>query len=162
MAARKRRALERMGSLSERHRVVALDALRDDGPESLAALAAELDPAQGVAIIIEGLLGYLDRESVDGVWRRFAGALQGFPDGRYISDLHLGDVHNALIRGFRMALSAFVRSRVHLHFDSAADAEAALRAAGFRTASVRRASDLVSVPEGPAGGLAHILEASTT
>jgi hypothetical protein len=32
MAARKRNALERMGSLSERHRVVDLDVLREDGP----------------------------------------------------------------------------------------------------------------------------------
>src|SRR5690348_6965545 len=38
MAERKRRALERIGSLSEHHRVAALDALRDDGPESLSAL----------------------------------------------------------------------------------------------------------------------------
>src|ERR671938_1527773 len=39
MAARKRRALERMGSLSERHRVVDVDALVDEGPLSLAGLS---------------------------------------------------------------------------------------------------------------------------
>jgi hypothetical protein len=39
---------ERMGSLSDRHRVHEVDALReDDGPGSIAALAAELDPGQG-------------------------------------------------------------------------------------------------------------------
>jgi O-methyltransferase involved in polyketide biosynthesis len=162
MAERKRRALERMGSLNERHRVVVLDALRDDGPQSLAALAAELDPGQGVAIVTEGLLGYLDRESVDGVWRRFARAMNRFPHGRYLSDLHLGDVQNVFIRGFRVALSAFVRGRVHLHFQTAAEAEETVRAAGFRTATVRPASEIVEVPSGPAGGLAHILEASTT
>ena len=43
MAARKRGALERMGSLGEHHRVVALDALREDGPESLSAVASELE-----------------------------------------------------------------------------------------------------------------------
>ena len=59
MAARKRAALERMGSLGDRHRVVEIDALRDDGPASLAAVAAELDPGEGLAIITEGLLGYL-------------------------------------------------------------------------------------------------------
>src|SRR5947209_18243935 len=47
MAARQRRALARIGSLSDHHRVAAVDALREDGPGSLAELAAELDPAGG-------------------------------------------------------------------------------------------------------------------
>ena len=59
MAARKRRALERIGSLSDAHRVLEVDALRADGPGSLAELAGELEPDAGVAIITEGLLGYL-------------------------------------------------------------------------------------------------------
>ena len=49
---------------SERHRVASVDALRDDGPGSLAALAAELDREQGLAIVTEGLLGYLDDDAV--------------------------------------------------------------------------------------------------
>ena len=162
MAARKRAALERMGSLSASHRVEEIDALRDDGPGSLLTLAAELDPTQGLAILTEGLLGYLDRPSVDGVWRRFARVLSGFSTGRYISDLHVGDVQTVAIRGFRVLLSAFVRGRVHLHFSSAAEAVVALRAAGFAGAEVRRASDLVPFATGHGTGLAHILEASTT
>ena len=162
MAERKRAALERIGSLSESHRVQALDALRDDGPGSLAELATELDPAQGLAIITEGLLGYLDTDSVLGVWDRFARTLHGFAGGRYISDLHLGDVQTTAIRAFRVLLSTFVRGRVHLHFSSAAEAEAALRAAGFDTAEVRRATELVTDSRGPGSGLVHILEASTT
>ncbi len=60
MAARKRAALDRLGSLGDRHRVREVDALRDDyGPGSLAAIAAELDHGHGLAIITEGLLGYL-------------------------------------------------------------------------------------------------------
>jgi O-methyltransferase involved in polyketide biosynthesis len=112
MAARKRRALERMGSLNERHRVVEVDALRDGGPGSLRALAAELDPAGGLAIITEGLLGYLPGEAVDGIWRRFADTLSAFARGRYISDLHLGSVQNTQVRIFRVLLSGFVRGRV--------------------------------------------------
>jgi O-methyltransferase involved in polyketide biosynthesis len=162
MAARKRRALEKIGSLSARHRVQEIDALRDGGPGSLGALAAELDPAGGLAIITEGLLGYLDSAAVAGIWRRFAQALNGFATGRYLSDLHLGDVQTLQVKVFRMLLSGFVRGQVHLHFDSAADAEAALRAAGFASASVRRASTLVEGVSGPESTLAHILEASTT
>jgi O-methyltransferase involved in polyketide biosynthesis len=161
MAARKRRALEQIGSLSDHHRVEDLDALRDDGPNSLAALAAGLARDQGLAIITEGLLGYLDPDSVDGLWRRFARTLQFFPSGRYISDLHLGSTQNLAVRGFRVALSAFVRGRVYLHFDNAEQAEAALRAAGFATASVVPAWKLADVPAGRGAQLAHILEAST-
>jgi O-methyltransferase involved in polyketide biosynthesis len=161
MAARKRRALEEIGSLGERHRVEDLDALRDDGPESLAELATGLDRSEGLAIITEGLLGYLDPDSMEGAWRRFARTLSEFPSGHYFSDLHLGDVQNALICGFRVVLSAFVRGRVYLHFDDAAQAEAALLDAGFTTASVLPAGDLVDVAGDRGMQLAHILEAST-
>ena len=81
MAARKRRALERIGSLSAAHRVVDLDALRDRGPLSLQAVAGELDPARGLAIITEGLLGYLAPDDMTGLWRRFARTLDGFAGG---------------------------------------------------------------------------------
>jgi O-methyltransferase involved in polyketide biosynthesis len=169
MAARKRAALERMGSLSERHRVREVDALRDDdGPGSLAMVTAELDQRDGLAIITEGLLGYLPGDAVVALWRRFARALGAFPAGRYISDLHLGAVQTAQVRAFRVFLSAFVRGRVYLHFSDAPQAEAALRAAGFATAEVRRAVDVIGGGrEGgrggrdPRSGLAHILEAST-
>jgi O-methyltransferase involved in polyketide biosynthesis len=161
MAGRKHRALQKMGSLGPRHRVEEVDALRDSGPGSLAALAGGLDPDGGLVIITEGLLGYLDSASVDAIWRRFAAALGGFRAGRYISDLHLGDVQTLQARAFRVVLSGFVRGQVHLHFDSAAEAEAALRDAGFASASVRRASELVEGVRGPESTLAHILEAST-
>jgi O-methyltransferase involved in polyketide biosynthesis len=181
MAERKRRALQRIGSLGERHRVRELDALREQGPQSVSAIAAELDPARGLAIITEGLLGYLPRHAVDDVWRRFARALASFAGGRYISDIHLGTAQSAQVRAFRVLLSAFVRARVHLHFDSPAEVVAALRAAGFAEAEVQRAVDIagegpnassrVTLEAGdaanrmardPASRLAHILEASTT
>jgi O-methyltransferase involved in polyketide biosynthesis len=168
MAERKRRALQRMGSLNETHRVEDLDALRDRGPGSLAALAATLDPGRGLAIITEGLLGYLDPDSMAGLWRRFASTLKAFPHGRYISDLHLGSVQNLAVRSFRVVLSAFVRGRVYLHFDNVAEAEAALRAAGFGQAQVRPAGEVVTECRGGTerasdrgSQLAHILEAST-
>lgn len=168
MAARKRRALSEIGTLGERHRVVELDALRERGPGSLAALAAELDPARGLAVITEGLLGYLPTSQVLGLWRRVAQALGPFDAGRYISDLHLAGEQSAAVRGFRLVLSGFVRGRVHLHYDSAGEAEAALRAAGFAGAALRPADAIIA--GGPAAGpprgdpgqsLAHILEART-
>jgi O-methyltransferase involved in polyketide biosynthesis len=165
MAARKRRALERMGSLGDHHRVREVDALRDDDrPGSLAAITAELDPGRGVAIITEGLLRYLPTDAVHGVWRRFARALSRFPHGRYISDLHLGGTVTPQGRVFRLLLSAFVRGRVYLHFSDARDAEAALATAGFGSAEVWPALDVVGASEGEGRGgrLANILEASIT
>jgi uncharacterized protein YbjT (DUF2867 family) len=63
---------------------------------------------------------------------------------------------------FRRLLAGFVRGQVSLHFDSAAEAEAALREAGFVSASVRRAGTIVELPEREQRATAHILEASTT
>jgi len=165
MAARKRLALERMGSLCDHHRVGEVDALRaDEGPGSLASIAAELDRDRGLAIITEGLLGYLPTDAVSGMWRRFARTLSRFPDGRYISDLHLGGSVTPQVRVFRLLLSAFVRGRVYLHFSDAREAEAALAAAGYASAEVRPACDVIGAGDDHDRGsrLANILEASIT
>jgi O-methyltransferase involved in polyketide biosynthesis len=161
MAARKRAALGRMGSLTERHEIREVDALKEYGPGSLAAVTAELDDREGLAIITEGLLGYLPTDAVNDVWRRFAGALDGFETGRYISDLHLGGAVTPPVRAFRLLLSAFVRGRVYLHFDDAAGAEAAVRKAGFATAQIRPAVAVIGDRNGRGSSLANILEAST-
>lgn len=161
MAQRKRRALARIGSLSDTHRVTEIDALREAGSASLAAIAAELDPGAGLAIVTEGLLGYLPTEAVLGLWRRLADTLAGFMPGRYVSDLHLASVQTPIMRVFRRLLGAFVRGEVYLHFDGVAQAEAALRAAGFAAAAVRQAGSIVELPDAQRRSTAHILEAST-
>ncbi len=161
MAARKRDALRRMGSLGAHHRVEGIDALRDDGPGSLAALAGELRPEAGLAIITEGLLGYLTTDDVHALWRRFAGVASGFAAGRYISDLHIGEVQTTQVRAFRVLLSAFVRGQVHLHFENPAQAREALLAAGYTSAEVPRASRLARDQGGAGAGMVHIIEAST-
>lgn len=165
MAARKRRALERMGSLGEHHQVRDVDALRDEGPLSLSTLADELDPAAGLAIITEGLLGYVSAADLEALWRRFATVLGGFAAGRYLSDLHLGSAQTPEVRVFRLLLAAFVRGGVYLHFADAAEAERRLREAGFTSATVTPADRLITDPDerpqGKGGQMAHILEAST-
>jgi O-methyltransferase involved in polyketide biosynthesis len=162
MAERKRAALTRIGSSGARHLVRELDALSESGPDSLPAVAAELDPDQGLVIITEGLLGYLPTEAVLDIWGRFAGVLEGFSAGRYISDIHIGAVQDATVRAFRVLLSAFVRGRVHLHFDSPGAVVDALRESGFTGAEVRLAADLAGESTSTyASRLAHILEAWT-
>ena len=162
MAERKRRALARIGSLSEAHRVAEIDALRDDGPGTLAELSWKLDPDAGLAIITEGLLGYLPTDAVLALWGRIATTLHRFPSGCYFSDLHLGSVQTPAVRFFRRLLAGFVRGQVYLHFDGAEEAEAALRTAGFGTAAVRRAGTIIELPEREERSTAHILEASIT
>jgi O-methyltransferase involved in polyketide biosynthesis len=137
MARRKRQALDRMGSLSERHRVEELDALREGGPGSLAAIAATLDADRPLVIITEGLLSYLQRDQVLALWERFADTLAGLRSGRYLSDLHLReDARGPHVEAFRALLSAFVRGPVQLHFADAEEAVAALEQAGFGQANV--------------------------
>ena len=160
MTTRKRRALERMGSLSERHRVVELDALEDEGPTSLSAVAASLDGGEGLALITEGLRGYLPHEAVRDIWARFARVLSGFSAGRYISDIHIGELQNVQVRAFRVLLSLFVRGRVHLHFGEPSEVKAALRAAGFDQVEVRAAARVASADGGAGSRLAHVLEAA--
>jgi O-methyltransferase involved in polyketide biosynthesis len=165
MAERKRNALEQMGSLNEHHRVKLMDALRDDGPGSIVPITSELDPTEGLAIITEGLLSYLDRDAVLGLWRRFARELSAFRSGRYLSDVHLGSADaRPQVRAFRLVLSAFVRGRVYVHFSNADEAVAALDQAGFKHASVMPAADIAmrsggEVPDQAGAQLAQLLEA---
>jgi O-methyltransferase involved in polyketide biosynthesis len=165
MAARKRRALERAGALSAHHRVVDLDALRDDGPGSLAAVAATLDPGRGTAIVTEGLLNYFDRSAVLGMWERFARTLGGFPAGLYVADVHLRSEHSGpLAWGFTAALSAFVLGRVFMHFTGPDEAEEMLRSAGFAHATVRKAVSYeaaAALRDDAGGQLVRIVEART-
>jgi len=132
MIARKRRVLAELGGETAHHRTVEIDALAADGPTSIGAICASLDPTRGTAILTEGLINYFDTPTVVAMWRRIAAALRPFPRSLYLSDLALRDGNGgALVAGFSWLLAAFVRGRVHMHFDSAEEAEDALAAAGL-------------------------------
>ena len=140
MARQKREALAGLGApLSPRHRVVDFDALATDGPLTLASVLATLDPSVGTAVITEGLLNYLPTAAVTGLWARLAHELRRFPAGLYLSDLHLaGENRSPALAAFTALLGTFVRGRIHFHFADVAAAEAALREAGFREATLHR------------------------
>ena len=159
MAARKRAALERIGR-PDTHRVVELDALEPDGPQSLAAVAETLESGAGLAIITEGLLSYLPRDAVLDLWDRFAATLGAFAGGLYVADLHVdADTPQLAARTAEALLSVFVRGRVAVHFKTAGEAEQALRDAGFAEAHVRRASDHPDAASHRSGELVRIVEA---
>ena len=171
MAQRKRRTLARLDALSEHHHVEDLDALRVSGPRSLPELVRSLDHNRGLAIITEGLLGYLQFSAVRALWRRFAAALCTFREGTYISDIHIGDAQNLRVKAFRLVLAAFVRGPVHLHFGEDFEVLGALTQSGFACSEIHRAHELAadrgdSTANGAsrtdsAARLAHILEART-
>jgi len=159
MASRKRAMLERIGSVSEHHRVEDVDALDD---ESFGALASQLDRTRGLVIITEGLLGYLEPDAVRELWRRFASTLASFATGVYLSDIHIGELVSAQVRLFRLLLSGFVRGRVHLHFGTPEEIVRTLTDAGFSDAEVRRAADVSGEDRDPASRLAHVLRAQAS
>jgi O-methyltransferase involved in polyketide biosynthesis len=162
MAARKEAALRRMGALSETHRVVVLDALKEQGPNSLRELAGTLKPDRGLVVITEGLLGYLEMGLVQGIWGRVAETLAGFRAGRYMADIQLSGEADPWVRVFRGVLSMFVRGAVHTHFADQPAAVSALERAGFKEAAIRRAMDLAEtngVRETPGARMAHVVHA---
>lgn len=139
MAQRKRDALARMRSLTPRHRVASLDVLQEGGAGSLEALVETLDPAEGLAIVTEGLLTYLDDDTVTALWARLATALGRFDKGAYLSDLRFARPDRGLPeRTFDVILGAFVRGKVHAYRGDEAAADAALRSAGFEEARSHR------------------------
>lgn len=130
MIERKRRILAEVGGETAHHRTAEINALVDDGPTSIDALAAALDQTRGTAVITEGLINYFHREHVVAMWRRFARALRRFPTARYYSDIILGEANRgALMNGFGFLLGKFVRGRVYTDFVDANDATAALASA---------------------------------
>lgn len=152
MATRKRTLLAKMGAKPAYHRVAELNALADLGPTSLAALASDLKPEQGTAIITEGLLNYFDMDNVNGLWRRIAECLQTFSHGVYLSDIFLGiDNRGLLGAGFKQMLSAFVRSPVHFHFHDADEANLALVEAGFVSAEAHRPGEFLNDKKAQSG-----------
>ncbi len=155
MVARKRRALG-----PSAHRVEVLDVLERDG---FNALAETLDPAQGLAVVSEGLLNYLAPAAVTGLWRRIARAFEGFPAGLYLSDLHVrGENGGPLETAFIAGLGLAVRGRVHLHFADAAAAEQAGRDAGFGSTVLHRPAAFagrVADVERPGSGKVRVVEA---
>lgn len=163
MARRKRDALARMGSLTDRHRVVEMDALQEGGPGSLEALVETLDPAAGLAIVTEGLLVYLDDDTVDALWARIATALGRFDQGVYLSDLRLeGGKRSLPERTFGVILGVAVRGRVHVFPGDEAAAEAALRRAGFAEVQLHRGDEHPAAGDArddPGAGLISIVEA---
>lgn len=162
MLANKRRILAALGGETTRHRTAEVNALADDGAISINSICNTLDPQRGTAIITEGLINYFDTQTLLGMWRRFGAALQRFPQSLYLSDLLLKQGNDgAFVTGFQWLLSAFVRGKVHLHFDSVEQAEDELADCGLPGMLLDPNDFADAIPElEPAGaGRVRIIEA---
>ncbi len=149
MAERKRGILAGAGIRHEGHHVIALDAMADGALEE--HVLPLLDPTRGTAIMTEGLVNYFPRQAVEGMWGRFAGFLEGFPAGVYLSDLHVADetLISWSVRAFQGALSVFTGGGVHFHYDDATGAQAALERLGFERVTLHRPQELAGQVEMP-------------
>lgn len=162
MAHRKRGLLDRAALMGPGHRVRVLDAFEPAGPNSLAALADELDPDQGTAVITEGLINYFPMSNVVTLWNSVATALHRFPRGLYLSDLHLDQSPGAVTATAKFLITAFVRGNVYLHFENEGAAIQGLRDAGFDAAELMLPSSFEGVNAAPGVDRNHIVRAATT
>ena len=143
MAALKRSMLENAQLLSAHHTVIEMDALADDGPGSLTAIMATLDSSQGLAIITEGLMNYLEPDTAISLWQRIAQQLQAFPQGLYLADAFLKTGNQGLSSRFlRAILQRFVSGGLYVHYDSEEEAERVTVNAGFKQATMHHPRDL--------------------
>jgi O-methyltransferase involved in polyketide biosynthesis len=162
MAARKREVLARAGAA---HKVIEIDALTESGPNSLDEVLGALDPARGVAVVTEGLVHYLPRVALLGMWARLARGLRRFPHGMYLADFHLRDEAPGLAKLFIPLLKTFVRGNVDLQFADEAELLREIRAAGFTEAQLLRPQDFeaqIGPPVDAGARLVAVLEARTS
>lgn len=153
----------RKKALGSEHPIRVVDLLRDDGPHSLDALCAALDPELPTVIIVEGLFNYFSTRVIKQMWARCARALSRFPQAWLLGDAALGNHvrQNPLVRLFLMALSGVARGSTHAHFDGPPGAVEALHAAGFPQGVVhspKRWAAQLSLPAGHAPDYLCVLE----
>lgn len=163
MVAIKREMLEAGDLLTPHHRVLEVDALSDEGPQSLAAITESLDQSRGLAIITEGLMSYMDPDTAKLLWQRISGQLGRFPQGVYLSDGYVqSEVQGLSPKIIKAILQRFVKGGLYTHYDSAEDAKQKLESHGFASARLLAAGDIPATRELgnlPGGHRVRVLEA---
>lgn len=144
MAERKRQALDGAGLRGPLHEVRVINALLDEGPQSLSAVAQDLDPSLPIGFVTEGLLPYLSREQGEGLWARVSQVMTRFPKGVYVFDVLTRDSNTEFpaVGAFYSVLGTFVRGAIQPHYDTPQDAIAALKACGYDRVAIHSAKDL--------------------
>lgn len=139
MAARKSALLDGQGWLDEHHRVRSVDILAEDGPQSLAALFANLDRQRPLVVITEGLVNYFQRPLIEGFWTRLAAVLADFPQATYLTELYPDLREHPRYRQIRWGvglIGRLTRGGYPLHYRSEAEIGEAFRHCGFAAVEV--------------------------
>lgn len=139
MAQHKSQLLAEAQLLNEQHRVVAMNILATDGPESLHHVFSQLDPTRPTLVITEGLVNYFDLATIRGFWQRLAQTLTRFPKAAYVTDLYPDFRWHPLVIGiqtFVKSLSVLTRSSVTLHFRDENAIRHAFQSFGFQRCQI--------------------------
>lgn len=163
MAANKCRVLEKAGFPGGWHKVVAVDVTVDSGPLCMEeAIGPVLGGSAPVAIVTEGLVHYLSRDTVTRMWRRLA-ALCSCSGSLYLTDLHLASTtpKDLFTRAWRGGIHLLTRGKTYLHFTDRDDAERSLVDAGFarsRLHDPNAYADALGLRESARENVVHVLE----
>ena len=143
MVKEKQRLLHKAGLHLPNHQLCTLNVLAEEGEDSLAGVVQQLDTTQGLAIISEGLMNYLNPDQASFVWRNVAQQLKQFSAGQYLSDFYLSSENSGVLMGaFAGVLQSFVRGRLHIHFAASDEAKQAFTDFGFERVSIHTAADI--------------------
>ena len=113
----KRRILDSLGGQTHNHYLHAIDVLAAVGANSLESLCSSLDTSRGTAIVAEGLLLYLDKQDMLGLWRRLSVVMRQFPRAYFYADISPLTWPSSTPRIlFEGLLGGFVRGKVHKHY----------------------------------------------
>ena len=138
MAARKKALLENIG-LAPGHEIRECNILKSEGPDSIGALLADLDPSQTTLIITEGLVNYFELSEIREVWSRMATGLKAFPKGWYITDLYPDFAEHPSYRYVKFAqklVGLFTRGQWPLHYPSDTAIREGFQGDGFKDVEV--------------------------
>lgn len=167
MAARKSALLDSQGWLDEHHRVRSVDILAADGPQSLAALFANLDRERPLVVITEGLVNYFQRPLIEGFWTRLAAVLADFPAATYLTELYPDLREHPRYRQIRWGvglIGRLTRGGYPLHYRSEAEIVDAFQRCGFAEVAVlnpQEHSAELGLAQGRMPSLVRVIEART-
>jgi O-methyltransferase involved in polyketide biosynthesis len=146
------------------HEMVSLNALMDEGDDSLFALSETLDRSQGVALVLEGLVNYFDEPTIREIFARVRRFMAAFPYGVMLSDFYLREdtLRNTGARTVARALNLIVRGQTHMPYRDDQELLRALESCGYEEPRIHMAGDFagsLDVASPRRSGYVRVIEA---
>lgn len=132
MANNKTKLLKRFLHQHPNYTVCSVDAFSSDDENSLVQYINRLPEGEPVAVVAEGLLNYFGADHLSKLFSNLSKAFDGREGSVFISDIHVrADNEGPLAEAFIEVLSAFVRGKVHLHYQGESQAQEAMAQCGL-------------------------------